>query len=207
MSSSKIFLLRHGKTDWNAIGKLAGHSNEAMLTHEGKKQAQQAGEVLKDILTENAKIHLCSSTLTRAQETAEIIASHIGYPKEQIQKHENLKEMNWGTLGGVVLQKGESIYSHLPQEPSSLEEKFFTPIDFAQGESYHSVGKRALEVIEKIYVDFSDHHIIIICHGGVIKSVYGLLTKNYELPNVGNCGGLIIEGNLFTSPSITPFSL
>lgn len=204
-TSPTIFLLRHGETDWNAIGKLAGHSNEAILTEKGKSQALEAGLALKSLLSREEKLLMCSSGMIRAHITAEIIASCIDYPKEKIQTHENLKEMDWGILSGVVLERHQSIHSYLSKERLPPEEHFITPIDFDKGESYEQVAKRAMEVIQKICNDHADHTIIIVCHGGVIKSIYGLLTMNYELPHVKNCAGLLIEGHPSLSPTISSF--
>ena len=66
---TKIYLIRHGETEWNKIGKLQG-SSDIQLLPEGIKQAH--------MLADHAPFHavdaIYSSDLSRAVTTAEILA-------------------------------------------------------------------------------------------------------------------------------------
>lgn len=69
-----IGFIRHGLTDWNAIGKIQGQT-DIPLNEEGRLQARLLGERL---LQEPYKWDfIVSSSLSRAEETGSIIASMI----------------------------------------------------------------------------------------------------------------------------------
>ena len=64
----RIYVTRHGQTEWNALGKLQGRK-DIELNEVGREQAVKVRNKLK-----NEKIDIIiSSTLKRAKETAKII--------------------------------------------------------------------------------------------------------------------------------------
>ncbi len=62
----KIYLIRHGQTDWNIQGKIQG-SHDIPLNETGRRQA----ELLAKGMDSRPVLRIFSSTLTRAMETAE----------------------------------------------------------------------------------------------------------------------------------------
>ena len=66
----KIYLIRHGETDWNLQGRLQGRE-DIPLNQTGILQAEACGEALRAVRLDS--IH--TSPLMRAEETAEIIAA------------------------------------------------------------------------------------------------------------------------------------
>ncbi len=91
----KIYFMRHGLTEMNMAGIWSG-STETALTNEGRKQAKQAGAGAKNL---GIDAIVCSS-MSRAIETAEIVAREIGYPIENIHKTSLLIERHFGELEG-----------------------------------------------------------------------------------------------------------
>ena len=81
-----ICLVRHGQTDWNALGKLQGQT-DIPLNELGKIQARQCGEFLSE---EDWDV-IISSPLKRARETAEIISNYIEVPV--LKKKHSLKRI------------------------------------------------------------------------------------------------------------------
>ena len=63
-----LYIMRHGKTDWNAKHKLQGRT-DIPLNEEGIQMAEQAKEKYKDV---NFDICYCSP-LVRPKQTAEIV--------------------------------------------------------------------------------------------------------------------------------------
>ena len=64
----KLYLIRHGETDWNRVRRLQGQA-DIPLNEFGRSLAQKTAAGLKDV-----PFDLCiSSRLKRAYETAEII--------------------------------------------------------------------------------------------------------------------------------------
>ena len=88
-----IYIIRHGKTEMNKANVLQGRSNHP-LNDEGILQAKTAADRLKDIHFD----HVFSSPLTRAVQTAEIIAPHRTPIIE-----ERLIEMDYGPYEGTDL--------------------------------------------------------------------------------------------------------
>jgi broad specificity phosphatase PhoE len=73
-----ILWVRHGQSTWNVLDRLQGHELSPPLTELGREQAQDAAESLAD----RGVVRLLSSPATRALETAEIIAAHLGLEVE-----------------------------------------------------------------------------------------------------------------------------
>ena len=73
-----ILWVRHGQSTWNVLDRLQGHELSPPLTELGREQAQDAAESLAD----RGVVRLLSSPATRALETAEIIAAHLGLKVE-----------------------------------------------------------------------------------------------------------------------------
>lgn len=73
----KIFLIRHGETEWNVAGKSQGWK-DIPLNETGKAQAREMAEELSRL-----KVHVIyTSSLSRAEETADIIAEKLSIPQK-----------------------------------------------------------------------------------------------------------------------------
>ncbi|MBQ6282148.1 MAG: histidine phosphatase family protein [Bacilli bacterium] len=170
----KIFLIRHGEsmqnTKENFSIKLPDH--KVYLTDKGKKEAERAGEFLKDYCTHNT-INLDSSVLwispyERTRETARIINSHLNISKQK----EDI----------ALIEQRYGLFSD--KEISEIREKY--PVEFAfydnyykndgkfyarlpQGESPYDVALRTRQFIETIYRDKEDT-LFIVTHGITIKT-------------------------------------
>jgi broad specificity phosphatase PhoE len=86
-----IYLIRHGESVANAGGWVAGQLDPA-LTQKGRIQARDSGRLLAD---KNIDL-IVTSDLSRAKDTAEIIADQINYPKDKIIQKIEAKEINVG---------------------------------------------------------------------------------------------------------------
>lgn len=93
----KLYYIRHGLTELNVQGRFAGQI-ETPLTDEGRRQAKAAGELAK---THGIDL-IVASPLSRALETAQIIATEIGYPTEKIVTNKLLLERDFGELEGKL---------------------------------------------------------------------------------------------------------
>ncbi|WP_341466281.1 histidine phosphatase family protein [Eubacterium ventriosum] len=89
-----LYIMRHGKTDWNAKHKLQGRT-DIPLNEEGIQMAEQAKEKYKDV---NFDICYCSP-LVRAKQTAEIVLEGRNIP---IVYDDRLMEMCFGVYEGVT---------------------------------------------------------------------------------------------------------
>ena len=68
----RVYIIRHGETNWNVKGKIQGGGFDIPLNDNGKLQALKAAEFLKDVPFDL----IASSSLSRAKETADIIYNH-----------------------------------------------------------------------------------------------------------------------------------
>lgn len=93
----RIFVVRHGRTDFNAKKILQGHL-DIDINQDGLVQAQKVGEHLKEIKID----HLVSSDLVRCVNTANEILKHQPHI-ERIITTENLRERNMGIVQGMPL--------------------------------------------------------------------------------------------------------
>ncbi len=92
-----FYIVRHGQTDWNLLGKTQGHGDSS-LTKEGISQTNSLADFL-----ENENIDMIfSSDLGRAIQTADIIGNKLGL---NINKTESLREMNFGLWEGLLIDE------------------------------------------------------------------------------------------------------
>ena len=83
-----LYIVRHGETEWNKIGRYQGITN-VPLNENGIAQAKACGNALKDIHFDR----ILSSDLSRALVTAETIR---GNRQLEIKTDERLREINFG---------------------------------------------------------------------------------------------------------------
>ena len=89
-----LYIMRHGKTDWNKKGRLQGRT-DIPLNDEGRAMAEKSRDQIKDI-----HLDICySSPLVRAKETAEIVLRGREIP---IITDDRLMEMFFGDYEGLA---------------------------------------------------------------------------------------------------------
>lgn len=181
----KIYLLRHGETDWNIEGRLQGRMDIPM-SESGKEQITSIGHYLKDRGFSVGRI--ISSPLLRAKQTTEIVAKAINF-EGNVSFDELLLERSFGKLEGELWS---------PQIDLN---------DTKHGiESVESLCQRAQEVWLK-YTDEKD--VLIIAHGAIIKAIVAALTNGkvpYEDNRIFIKQGDILRGKTDDSGYVKEFS-
>lgn len=148
----KLFVARHGETEWNALNKVCGRM-DLPLTENGLRQAQ----LLAD-RTEKLKIDLIiSSPMLRARQTAMPAAQRLGLP---VLTDERLIEQNYGIYEGVDRK-----------DPGFLGNKRQFAYRYPGGESMMDVAYRVYSLIEELKVKHSDKNVLLVCHGGVCRLI------------------------------------
>jgi 2,3-bisphosphoglycerate-dependent phosphoglycerate mutase len=94
---SSLVLLRHGESTTNASGEFTGWI-DVPLTAAGEKEAQRAGELLRDAELYPDVLH--TSVLRRAVRTAEIVAAVLDRPWLPVRRSWRLNERHYGALAG-----------------------------------------------------------------------------------------------------------
>ena len=95
----KIYLIRHGETDWNREGRLQGRTDIPLNQH-GITQMERIGDYMADGGYRIDKI--ITSPLQRAGMSAEIIAFRIGYEKSRIIVEPLFTERSFGDAEGTI---------------------------------------------------------------------------------------------------------
>jgi broad specificity phosphatase PhoE len=129
-SLNRIYLLRHGETEWTQLGRHTGLT-DIPLTKNGKKEAKKLGKSLRKISFDTI---LCSP-LKRAYDTGAIV-----FPKDKIVIDRDLVEWDYGDYEGLTskeIQKTNPGWNVFTQD---------TP----GGESRELIEMRADRVIEKV---------------------------------------------------------
>lgn len=164
----RIYITRHGETEWNRMGRMQGWEN-SRLTEKGIENAKRLGESLK---TADIGCIYCS-TLGRAVETAELIR---GEKNIKIILNESLKEMCFGVWEGMM---HSDIKEMFPDQHQNFWERphLYEPI---QGESYPEFIERVRTGFYDIINSARDKNILIVTHTCVKKAIYSFL-KNIPI--------------------------
>lgn len=93
---TRVLLLRHGETDWNATGRLQG-SSDVPLNDRGRAQADAAARAIAPGLAAGTRI--VSSPLLRARATADALGAVAGI---DVEEDERLVERTYGEWEGLT---------------------------------------------------------------------------------------------------------
>ena len=172
MSTTTLFLIRHGQTDWNLAGKLQGHA-DIPLNATGITQAQRVAQFLKNRQISLSALY--SSDLQRAHQTAQEISSLFAL---DIIISPDLREGHFGKLQGLTKQERHDLYGPLKDE--ELSEK-------VGAEPRDQVIARVMNYLLAIAQKHKGQHIAVVTHGGVLGSLIAHLGHTvYELPALTN---------------------
>ncbi len=172
---TKLLLVRHGQSEWNAMGRWQGKANPP-LTDLGKEQALLAAKKLPDFSI------LASSDLVRARETAEIFAKAHDKDSNDILIEPQVQERDAGEFSGLTRDEIDKKFpGYLAQNrwPSGWE-----PDDV--------LIKRLREGLGRIIASSTESDsIVVVTHGGCIYALESLLGEEYR--RISNLGGRWFE--------------
>ena len=172
---TKLLLVRHGQSEWNAMGRWQGKANPP-LTDLGKEQALIAANKLPDFSI------LASSDLVRARETAEIFAKAHDKDSNDILIEPQVQERDAGEFSGLTRDEIDKKFpGYLAQNrwPSGWE-----PDDV--------LIKRLREGLGRIIASSTgSDSIVVVTHGGCIYALESLLGEEYR--RISNLGGRWFE--------------
>ena len=154
-----VLLVRHGLTDANASGVLAGWTPGVHLAERGKEQAMALAERLAKVPVAG----IVSSPLERCQETA---AALVGGRDIQVDTDERLGECHYGDWTGQELKKlvKDPLWKVVQAHPSAAV--------FPGGESLRDTQARAVAAVREHNAKWSgDATWIAVSHGDVIKAI------------------------------------
>ncbi|TBN56668.1 histidine phosphatase family protein [Glaciihabitans arcticus] len=145
-----IYLVRHGETDWNLARRIQG-STDIDLNDTGRAQALATGR----LLARRDWDAIVSSPLSRARETAQIIAAEVGLGEPELVPA--LAERQYGAAEGLDYTQIDALFPGDTEVPGR--------------ETREEVTDRVLPAIVALAEAHPDKAIIVVSHGGVIRSV------------------------------------
>lgn len=157
----RIFLVRHGETDWNLAGRLQG-THDIPLNDLGREQAADTARVVERLSGGARHLDFVASPLSRAAQTMAILRAELGLPPDTFRRDPRLREISFGRWEG-------STWPELRRrDPVSLAARDADPWNFAPpgGESYTELSTRVLAAIGELQGDS-----VVVTHGGVVRAM------------------------------------
>lgn len=162
---SHLYLVRHGETDWNREHRVQG-STDIPLNEMGRIQAIATGRLL-------ATRHwdaIYSSPLSRALETARIIAREVGLGEPVIEPA--IIERSYGEAEGM--------------DHDSIDAKFPGSMPVPGREHWQEVSARVVPALVRIAEQHHGGDVLVVGHGGAIRSVLRVVDPQTIHPPIEN---------------------
>ena len=181
----QIYIVRHGETEWNAQGRVQGHT-DIDLSDTGRWQAQVVARRLEQVTFSAA---YCSD-LSRTRETAEIILGQSGTPLHPTLQ---LREYHKGVFEGLTVPEYSKKF------PDQYQASLVNDLDFAPtgGETVRQTSRRMAKFVSDTIPRHLDDTVLIVGHGGSLRS---LIVALMDLPLeanwkfvMGNCAVSVLH--------------
>lgn len=157
-----LTLVRHGETDWNRRRLFQG-STDIPLNDTGRAQAQDAAARLRDELDLDAPVMVVSSDLSRARETAQIIARELETSVPRA--YPDLRERAFGEAEGLPIEELAAKWGDWPTA------------DIPGAEPWPEVRTRAIRGMRQIARDVRRQtapaaaSVVCVSHGAIIREI------------------------------------
>jgi broad specificity phosphatase PhoE len=148
MGGAQLLVIRHGQTEWSAVGKHTGRT-DVPLTDVGRGEARDAARTLHGWNL----VRAYTSPLSRARETAEIVSPACGIVVDR-----DLLEWDYGVFEGETTPQtreripGWSVWSH----------------EISGGESVDEVGVRVDRFLARLDAEAPDGNSVVFAHGHLL---------------------------------------
>jgi broad specificity phosphatase PhoE len=160
-----IYLVRHGQTEFNRIGRLQGHV-DSPLTPLGIDQAERIGALLKTLIDDPADWLLEASSLGRTEHTARIIAGVLGMG--EVVLDDRLREVSMGSWDGLTFEEIAAIAPDVVAAATRSSLFFHSP----DGETYGAMSARMRAWLDQALADSRPR--IAVSHGVSGRVLRGL---------------------------------
>ncbi len=175
--SSKLILVRHGESEFNALNQFTG-SVDVGLTDSGKQQAAYCSHILQGIRID----HVAHSKQKRAIDTCQIITQGLGLAHYEKDGDARLNERDYGKLNGMNKNQAAQLYG--TQQVKDWRRSFHAcPPD---GESLAQTSSRAYNYFEESLFPLlqKGQNSLVVAHG---NSIRGLLYELLQLTHTSIC--------------------
>jgi len=170
-----IYYIRHGETEWNALGRLQG-TQDIPLNDLGRKQAASAGAILAGLFARDGRnetsLEFVASPLVRARSTMELVRNSLSLPPDQYAIDPRLREIGYGQWEGATLAQMQVEDPDLFARRQTEKWTVSPP----GGESYVEVQARVDDWYRQLTADT-----VAVAHGGTARAL--MVTLGLETPD------------------------
>jgi probable phosphoglycerate mutase len=192
MPAPTIYYIRHGETEWNAVGRLQG-VQDIPLNDLGRSQAAGAGRILADLWARDgrsaASPRFVASPLGRARQTMELVRGTLRLPLAGYAIDDRLREIGYGQWEGSTLAQAQLAD---PKVFAARQRDKWT-VSPPGGESYVSVQARMSEWYHQLTGDT-----VAVAHGGTARALMvalGFETRDSAADLVIEQGAVYVFGD------------
>lgn len=179
---TKVYLIRHGKTQWNLKSRYQGANGDSPLLKDSYREIELLASSLQKIPFE----HAYTSPLKRARVTAQALLNHLN-PEIPLTIDSRLKEFNLGKMEGMhfedVAAKWPEVLKNFRHHPDKYDESL------VEGESFLEVIARFRAAIEEYCRQYPNGNILVISHGAALNAAINALIGT-PLAHLKDRGGL-----------------
>lgn len=179
---TKVYLIRHGKTQWNLESRYQGANGNSPLLKDSYREIELLASSLQRIPFE----HAYTSPLKRARVTAQALLNHLN-PEIPLTIDSRLKEFNLGKMEGMrfedVATKWPEVLKNFRHHPDKYDESL------VEGESFLEVIARFRAAIEEYCRQYPNGNILVISHGAALNAAINALIGT-PLAHLKDRGGL-----------------
>jgi probable phosphoglycerate mutase len=169
-----IYYIRHGETEWNALGRLQG-VRDIPLNELGRRQSVHAGLILADLLMRDGQsassIGFVASPLGRARQTMELVRGILKLPLSAYAIDDRLREIGYGEWEGSTLAEMQAKDPNLFARRQAEKWTVAPP----GGETYVSVQARMTDWYRGLDADM-----VVVAHGGTARAL--MVALSLETP-------------------------
>lgn len=159
-----IYIARHGQNEDNVQRILNGH-RDLPLTDLGRQQAQGLAQKIHDDSELNFDV-VYASPLSRAHETAKIVASKAQLPEPVI--YDDLIERDFGIMSGRLETEIEAMCA-----PDIIKTEKVTYFLNPEGaETFPELLGRGQRILDFMKASHPDQTVLLVCHGDIGKMIY-----------------------------------
>lgn len=158
MYKIRVFIIRHGETDYNYQGRLQGRGIDAPLNKTGEKQAEAVGKYLREYKVDK----VVSSSLLRTRQTAAPIHKYFNL---DLHADPDLDEMDFGKFEGQDYHTVKDQISDVQRQWESGDINIPVP----GGESPSQVLERATRATNNLLSSQEGETIVFVVHGRLIR--------------------------------------
>jgi probable phosphoglycerate mutase len=186
MSTTTMYLVRHGETQLNKEGRWQGHLDTG-LTDVGDMQALTLMEELFNV--HDVKFdYAYSSDLMRAKETCDVMCFVHGMGSETTPE---LREPSFGPLEGMTTDEIAEMHPHVIDLRFVPDHERLTQSYFPGLESPAMVADRALGFMKQVTAKHKDETVLLVSHSQLIGSVLSRVRgDSFADTRVEHCGWL-----------------